>query len=185
MDSPVAGVILAAGSSTRMGRPKQLLPFGTSTLLQTVIESAEASQLEAVVVVVAPDFDVDAVSLGRSEWAINPKPSQGNLSSLMVGSDRWPGQAVLVLLGDMPGVGAGIIDGMLAAWDADPVDAAIASYTDGEGHPFILSDHFVSSLSSRQGDKALWPLLKDEAQGEVGRIAVPFAKPIDINTVVK
>ena len=182
MSEPVVGVVLAAGSSTRMGQAKQLLPFGGSTILQTVIESAEASLLETVVVVVAPGFDTVSLSVSRAEWAVNPQPGEGNLSSLLVASDSWPGQAVMVLLGDMPGVGTEIIDAVLGAWDADPGYAAIASYTDGEGHPFLLSDPFISSLPRHDGEKALWPLLQDEAQGEVRHIDIPFAKPIDINT---
>lgn len=182
MDEPVVGVILAAGSSTRMGKPKQLLPFGGATILQTVVRSAEASQLEEVMVVVADTFDTDAVSLERAEWAVNPNPGEGNLSSLLAGSDAWPGQPVMVLLGDMPGVGTDVIDALLQAWDADPGYAAIARYTDGEGHPFILSDPFVASLAHYEGDKALWPLLHEEAKGEVLRLDIPSFKPADINT---
>ncbi|MDH3425833.1 MAG: NTP transferase domain-containing protein, partial [Acidimicrobiia bacterium] len=71
MNEPVLGVVLAAGSSTRMGKPKQLLPYRGTTILETVVRAAEASQLEEVVVVVAPGFDTDTVALGRAEWAVN------------------------------------------------------------------------------------------------------------------
>jgi len=182
MDEPVLGVVLAAGSSTRMGKPKQLLPYRGTTILETVVRAAEASQLEEVVVVVAPGFDTDTVALGRAEWAVNPDPGEGNLSSLMAGSDNWPGQPVMVLLGDMPGVGTDLIDALLVAWDAEPGYAAIARYADGEGHPFILSDPFVASLSHYEGDKALWPLLHEEAKGEVVRFDIAANKPVDINT---
>ena len=182
MDEPVLGVVLAAGSSTRMGKPKQLLPYRGTTILETVVRAAEASQLEGVVVVVAEEFDTETVALGRAEWAVNPDPGEGNLSSLLAGSDNWPGQPVMVLLGDMPGVGTDVIDALLVAWDANPGYAAIARYTDGEGHPFILSDLFVSSLSRHEGDKALWPLLHEEAPGEVLRFDIAATKPVDINT---
>ena len=71
---PVTGIILAAGRSRRLGRPKQLLPFGETTLLGRVVENALAGPLEQVVLVLGPGMEEIARALARPGLRIVQTP---------------------------------------------------------------------------------------------------------------
>ncbi len=181
----IAGIVLAAGPSTRMGRPKQLLPFGETTLLGWVVRGAEESSLDDVIVVIGPDADELRRAAGgeRSRWVVNPDPSAGNVASLLVGAEA-AGEvaAVAVMLGDVPGVDADLIDAVVTDWRAHRPPAAVTAYRDGDGHPFVLSAAMVASLAGSSGEKVLWPMLEDEPEGTVRRVRVDRPKPLDVNT---
>ncbi len=86
----VVGIVLGAGSSTRLGQPKQLLPLGARTVLAHVVAEAEASSLDRVVVVVggaASDEAVASLPSGRAEVAHNDRYGEGCASSLLAGLD--------------------------------------------------------------------------------------------------
>ncbi|HEX5498621.1 MAG TPA: NTP transferase domain-containing protein, partial [Thermomicrobiales bacterium] len=116
----ISGIILAAGDSTRLGRPKQLLPVGGLPLLAHVLRHAAASRLDDVVVVLGHDAEAIAEAVG--EWgqriAVNPDFAAGQSTSLKIGLAAVPPQAeaALVLLGDQPEVGPAIIDAVIAAF---------------------------------------------------------------------
>ena len=80
----VAGVVLAAGDSSRMGRPKQLLPYRGTVLVQVAVATALASQLDPVVVVTgAYAAEVEAaLDPGEATVIRNPDYRRGNMSSL-------------------------------------------------------------------------------------------------------
>ena len=106
----VVGVILGAGSSRRLGQPKQALPLGDTTLLGWVVREAEASSLDRVVVVAR-----DGVATGRATVAL-PDAGDGTCSSSLRSglAAAGPCDAVLLLVGDMPGVDASVIDAVFA-----------------------------------------------------------------------
>jgi len=86
----LSGVVLAAGASTRMGRPKQLLPVGDRCLLRRVIDAALASRLDEVIVVLGHRADeigsalaLDAV--GRARVVVNSEHADGQSTSLRCG----------------------------------------------------------------------------------------------------
>jgi len=175
------GVILAAGLATRMGRPKQLLPYRETTVLGSVIAAARRSHLERVILVLGAYGDEVAVAVDTTEVAVvrNPQPERGNLSSLLVAVAEAGDAPILLLMGDMPGVSSAVIDAHLAAWEESPAWMRITGYRDGRGHPFVMSPEFVAGLSDLEGPKPLWSL----AQGPATEIlAVPHAMPVDVDT---
>lgn len=176
----VTGIVLGAGGSTRMGGRKQQLPFGDTTLLGWAVRQAEASSLDEVVVVTSPD-DVPPL-LGRARLAVNEQPARGSVTSLVAGVEAAGAVAVMVLLGDMPGVSTATIENLLVPWRADPRWAAVARYHDGLGHPLILSPFLAASLADKSGDKVLWPLLESAPDGEVLFVDINHPKPMDVNT---
>src|SRR4029450_2973977 len=97
----------------------------------------------------------------------------GCASSLLAGLD-YAGEcaAIMMLLGDMPGVDATIIDRVLAAWRADPSWAAVTAYDDGLGHPFVFSAEAFPALRELDGDKAVWKLVDNEPADRVRRVRV-------------
>jgi molybdenum cofactor cytidylyltransferase len=176
----VAGIVLGAGQSTRMGTRKQQLPFGDTTLLGWAVRQAEASSLDDVVVVTSPD-DVPPPH-GRSRVVINEQPARGSVSSLVTGVAAAGAVAVMVLLGDMPGVTTATIENLVRPWRADPRWAAAARYSDGLGHPLILSPFLAASLAGRKGDKVLWPLVESAPERELLFVDINHPRPLDVNS---
>ena len=127
----VVGVVLGAGSSRRLGRPKQTLAFGGRSLLAHVMNDVEASALDRVVLVlgdVANEVE-STLDLTRATIAYNDGYGSGCASSLLAGLDAaGECDAIVMLLGDMPGVTPTVIDAAVRDWRAEPTWAAVASY---------------------------------------------------------
>ena len=180
----IVGVIVAAGESTRMGRPKQLLTIGDRPLLQWVVDAAEASALERVVVVTghAADEVRASVKLGRAIWAHNPQPQRGTMSSLRAGvAAAGEAEGVMKLVCDQPEVTSETIDRLLSSWDPGAYQASLVAYADGDGHPMLFSAAALRPVIEQDGDRLLWELLEQFPDG-VRRVAVERSRPIDINT---
>jgi molybdenum cofactor cytidylyltransferase len=181
----VVGVLLGAGSSRRLGRPKQTLPLGDTTVLGWTLCDAENSALDRVCVVLggAADEAARAIRPARATVVYNAAYGSGCASSLLAGLD-YAGEcaAIMMLLGDMPGVDATVIDGVLAAWRADPSWAAVTAYDDGLGHPFVFSAVAFPALRDLHGDKAVWKLVDAEPEGRVRRVRVSGLRPLDVDT---
>ncbi len=107
-DDQVAGLVLAAGGSRRLGRPKQLLPYGDGVLLDAALTVAKRSGFSQVVVALggAEDDVRKVVDLGGVEIADNPDFAAGCSSSIAAAIPKLADSTdVLVLmLGDQPGV---------------------------------------------------------------------------------
>jgi molybdenum cofactor cytidylyltransferase len=178
-------VLLGAGSSRRLGRPKQTLPLGDTTVLGWTVRDAEQSALHRVCVVLggAADEAARVIRPTRATVVYNVAYGSGCASSLLAGLD-YAGDcaAIMMLLGDMPGVDATIIDGVLAAWRADPSWAAVTAYDDGLGHPFVFSAEAFPALRALHGDKAVWKLVDTEPEERVRRVRVHAPRPLDVDT---
>ncbi len=184
MTPRIAGVIVAAGSSTRMGEPKQLLTIGGRPMLQWVVDAAEASKLDEVVVVVGPAGEgiQDEIQLKRASWALNPDPARGTMSSLRAGvAAAEPADAVMKLVGDQPEVTAAIIDTLIVSWATRPHRASVVRYRDGIGHPILVSMSALSAMLTREGDRLLWQLIERD-DDTVDRLEIDRLRPIDVNT---
>ncbi len=184
--SGVVGVVLGAGSSTRLGRPKQTLPLGDRTLLAHVVADVEAAQsLDRVIVVLggAADEAAAGLTLTRAVEVRNDSYGEGCASSLLAGLDAaGECDALVLLLGDMPGVTPAIIDSVVETWRAAPTWAAVTEYDDEIGHPFLFSRDAFSTLRTLHGDKAVWKIVDREPIERVARIHVASARPLDVDT---
>lgn len=183
----IAGIVMAAGLSQRMrgSTPKQLLQLGGSPLVAHVAANAVASSLDRVVVVTGHRAaEVAAAVRGTGAIAItNPDYRLGNMTSLRVGYEALPGcDAYVVLLADMPGVSAAIIDRMIATWEAARAWAAVARYTDGLRHPLLLSAAAMSEATGATEPKAVWRMLEAAPAGAVEIVDFATAAPVDVNT---
>lgn len=186
----LVGIVLGAGSSRRLGRPKQTLPLGDTTLLGWVVQAAEASQLERVVVVLGGAGDDVAAGLDtrRATVVRNDAYGTGCASSLLAGLDEAEAgagpaaAAIVMLLGDMPGVDAAVVDTVAAEWRAQPTWAAVTQYDDGIGHPFVFSAAAFPALRALHGDKAVWKIVDAEPEERVRRIRVARPLPRDVDT---
>ena len=182
----IVGIVLGAGSSHRLGRPKQTLRFGSTTLLAHVVGDVEASGLDRVVVVLGGNVETVAPTLQPSRAIVvsNADYGSGCASSLLAGLDSAaePG-AIMLLLGDMPGVDKHVIDAVLDGYNRNPTWAAVTRYRDGTiGHPFVFSNAAFETLRTLHGDKAVWKIVDREPERRVARIPVAVDLPRDVDT---
>lgn len=182
--SSVCGIVLGAGASKRLGRPKQTLPLGDTTLLGWVLRSVEASTLERVVVVLGGAADETRAALvpTRAELVSNQAYATGCASSLLAGLDAAAHcDAAMLVLGDMPGVDASLIDQVRHDWEEHRPAMAVTSYRGQLGHPLVIAAEAFGDLAGLRGDKAVWKLLEaDPARAR--RVAVDRPLPLDVDT---
>jgi molybdenum cofactor cytidylyltransferase len=178
-----AGLVLAAGGSSRLGRPKQLLPLGGSTLLGTVLANARACGFDQLVVALggAADDVRAEVDLTGCDVAENPAYGEGCSSSIAAAMAVVDprAQVLVLLLGDQPGVGATTVRALLASRSGAPL--AVCRYEDGRGHPFAFDRSVFQELAALHGDKAVWKLL-ERRTGSVAEVPVPGPAPRDVDT---
>lgn len=179
----VAGLVVAAGSSRRLGRPKQLLPFGGATLLDATLDLARACHFDQLIVTLgAAASEVrSAVDLGGTTVveaeAHTAGCSSSIVSALPVVDPRARG--VVHLLGDQPGIQPDSVAALLAAAADAPL--AVCRYDDGPGHPFWFHRSVFDDLGRLHGDKAVWTLL-ESGRHPVREVAVPGTVPRDVDT---
>jgi CTP:molybdopterin cytidylyltransferase MocA len=155
----IAGLVLAAGRSSRMGSLKVLLPIGGRPLVRFAIEAAGAAALDDVVVVVGRDGDLVADTItgfgiegvrtvGNDDWR------SGQASSLRAGLDAMaPGtDAAVVMLADQPTIGAAAITAVVDAFRAGAGPVVQASYGGRPAHPTLLARPVWRELASLTGD---------------------------------
>jgi molybdenum cofactor cytidylyltransferase len=179
----VAGLVLAAGGSSRLGRPKQLLPFGGATLLDHTVATARACEFDQLIVALGRESEKvrSRVNLSGADVVLNHGFGAGCSSSIAVAMQALdPRAATLVLmLGDQPGVVPATVRVLLAARGDAPI--AVCLYEDGRGHPFAFDRATFDDLGSLHGDKAVWRML-DERADEVEEVPVAGRVPLDVDT---
>ena len=180
----IVGVVLGAGRSSRFGAPKQLLPFGDTTLLGQVVRNAGASNLDRVVVVLgrASEELRASVDFGRAMVVENTAHGTGCASSLLAGMDAAGEscEALVLLLGDQPGVRAEFIDLALTEWRRERPWASVTSYRGELGHPFIFARRAFGDLRGLHGDKAVWKLI-EAYPNRILRVEIDAALPPDVD----
>ena len=144
-----------------------------------------AASLDRIYLVLgASSEDVESsLSLKRAQVVLNDGYGTGCASSLLAGLDAaGTCEAIVMLLGDTPGVTAEVIDQVTEAWRKTPTWAAVTDYRGRLGHPFVFSADAFSALRGLHGDKAVWKIVDDEPVTRVARIPVDQDLPCDIDT---
>jgi molybdenum cofactor cytidylyltransferase len=182
-DPFVAGLVLAAGGSRRLGRPKQLLPFGPATLLDHTVVTARGCAFDQLLVAIGGSADAvrERVDLSGADVVVNDGYGAGCSSSIAaaLGAVDERADVLVLLLGDQPGVTAGTVAALLAGRGDAPL--AVCRYDDGLGHPFCFSRAMFQTLRGLQGDKAVWKLVA-AAGDDVAKVPVSGPVPIDVDT---
>ena len=154
----IAGVVLAAGRSSRMGGPNKLLAeIGGKPLVRIVVDAVLASRARPVVVVIGHQRDkVEAALAGLPvKFVHNPHFADGLGTSLKAGIAALPAEAdgAIVCLGDMPQVDSALIDRLIGAFDPDHGALVVLPTIDGKrGNPVVWSRRFFPDLMAVEGD---------------------------------
>ena len=179
----VCGLVLGAGGSKRLGRPKQLLPFRDGTLLGHVVATARACRFDQTLVAIggaAEDVRAGA-DLSGAEVVVNDAYGEGCSSSiaaaLAVVDPRC--DVLVLLLGDQPGVTADTVAALLGG--RGDAELAVCSYDDGRGHPIAFARSVLGDLAGLHGDKGVWRLL-DRGGDDVAEVRIPGGVPLDVDT---
>jgi molybdenum cofactor cytidylyltransferase len=182
-DRFITGVVLAAGGSTRLGRPKQLLPYGERTLLGHVMDVARACPFDQIVVAIggAADDVRATVDLTGTEVVVNDAYGSGCSSSIAAALTALDPRCdlLVLLLGDQPGVTPGAVTALIAGRADTPL--AVCRYDDGRGHPIAFARRTFAELADLHGDKGVWRLL-DRAGDDVAEVPIAGPIPRDVDT---
>ncbi len=179
------GLVLAAGGSNRLGQPKQLLDYHGRTLLDATLAAARGCAFDQLIVALggAGDDVRSTVDLSGCDVVDNVHYTTGCSSSIVAALAAIDArtEALVLLLGDQPGVDPSSVDELRATAESMDAPLAVCRYDDGRGHPFWFARRVFADLADLHGDKAVWKLL------ESGRYAVAEAVidgpvPIDVDT---
>jgi len=182
---PVALLLLAAGASTRMGRPKQLLPWQGRTLLRHAAETAVASGCAPIVLVTgALHEELVAEVAGLPVQAVrNENWESGMASSIQVGlAAVAPAQprAVLIMLTDQPLVTPELLRQLVARQRQTQAPIVAAAYGDTLGVPAVFAQSMLPELLQLQGQQGAVRLIARHGAA-VGQVAFP-AGLLDVDT---
>jgi molybdenum cofactor cytidylyltransferase len=179
----VTGLVLAAGGSKRLGAPKQLLPFGNSTLLGHVLDTARACEFDQLICVIGGRAGEvrERVDLTGAEIVENRQFGEGCSSSIAAALQvvHPSAEVLILLLGDQPGVTTQTVNALIAGRKDAPLAACV--YEDGRGHPLAFSRSTFKDLEALHGDKGVWKLL-DRHADQVVDVPVPGPVPRDVDT---
>ena len=171
----VAALILAAGGSQRLGRPKQLEPWGGGTLLEHVIRQTTAFPVDEVWVVLGAHFDeiIERIEFDGASVIENPEWDEGIASSIRVGLDALTQlsrcESALIVLGDQPNISPEIVEELLVSHGRSKAPVTVPKYRYNRGNPVVV-------------DRSLWPRLMS-LEGDDGAARLWQAHPEWINEV--
>lgn len=181
-------VILAAGNSSRLGEPKQLLPFKNENLIRCAVREALAVPVSTTLVVLGAEANKIRAEIEEFpvEIIVNMQYQEGMASSIRCGvqyvMDRYPEMAnIMIMLCDQPYVESWLLQALMNVKKEQMTTAIVASFYDGDyGVPAIFDRRVFPELLKLQGDKGAKSLMKHNLDRITG---VPFPLGnIDIDT---
>jgi molybdenum cofactor cytidylyltransferase len=150
-------ILLAAGGSSRMGQPKQLLQYGDKTLVQHALDAATAALSQPIVIVTGAYKDLVQTSLGiniihNADW------KEGIASSIRTGLNAIleiePGlDAIIFIVCDQPHISATLLKELMDTHNATGKAIVASSYADTVGIPALFGKSFFNALMQLKGDE--------------------------------
>ena len=182
----IAAVVLAAGGSTRLGKPKQLLPLGEHPLLAHVLHCVRQSSVDRKYIVLgfAEDQIREQVPLHDFEIIHNQDYFAGQSTSIRRTIETMPDDvsAVVFVLGDQPLQVPEVIDTIIGSYRDDPAPAVQPQFADGPGNPVLIDRELFGELLELTGDTGARPVLR-ELGDRIRRIdCSAYRRPSDVDT---
>jgi molybdenum cofactor cytidylyltransferase len=180
-----AAIVLAAGLSLRMGRPKLLLELEGRPIIRHAVDRVVSAGICQVFVVAGPEHE----GLGRAleglpvRFVVNPTPEAGQGSSVSVGIRSLPAgtTAVLIALGDQPGVPPDVIPALLGALTRPGKSIAAPRYADGLGNPVLFAAAVFPELLALPGDRGARAVVERDPS-RLALVDIRSRMPRDIDT---
>lgn len=181
----IAAIVLAAGAARRFGAQKLIQPVNGVPLVRASVERVLAAGPELTVVVVGHQADAVRRALAglNVEIVINPRPDDGMSSSLRVGLEMVPSNAVgvLVALGDQPIVRDEVIPELMTRFGNDDVAIMAPKYQGVQGLPVVFSSAVFPELRALTGDRGARSVVEADPS-RVGYVEFDFPMPRDVDT---
>ncbi|MFO7291744.1 MAG: nucleotidyltransferase family protein [Actinomycetes bacterium] len=183
----VAALILAAGGSSRLGRPKQLEPWGNTTLLGHVVDQVRTYPVDEIWVVLGAEFDriLDTVDLTGCNVVENPEWEEGIASSLRVGLDALiqtsRADAALIVIGDQPNIDRKVVEEIVETFATAEVPVVLPKYRYTWGNPVMVDRSLWARLMSLEGDEGAQRLFKAHPEW-VREVWTDQLPPRDVDT---
>lgn len=163
----IAAVVLAAGMSSRMGRPKMVLPWGHSTVIAQVVSVLQAAGLDRIVVVTGGAEKEVAAALESLPVQLvwNPDYADGEMiRSLQVGLRALPAEieAALMVLGDQPQIEVKVVKDLVAAYQERPAALILPSHGKRRGHPWVIARSLWGQVLALQPPASLRDFIRQQ-----------------------
>ena len=169
-------VILAAGESKRMGAPKLLLPYGRTTIIETVITQMTSSSVDTTLVVLGSRWRTIKKLIGKHPvvTAVNPRFRQGMLSSIQRGIAALPRncRAAVIVLGDQPDIRPGVINNLAEAYRREGKGIVVPVCRGKRGHPVLIDLKYRSEIAALDPEIGLRELLQRHPE-DILEVRVP------------
>jgi len=174
----IPAIVLAAGKSTRMGRPKALLPLGTDTFLTRIVRTLREAGVEEVVAVLGHEAEAIAAALSSVRppvrVVVNEQFERGQLSSLISGLaviDRPGVAAALVTLVDVPLVTAATVRAVVACYRRTHAPVVRPTRNHRYGHPALFARSLFAALRAADPEGGAKSVVRAHAS-EAGEVSV-------------
>ena len=180
----IAVIVLAAGLSRRMGRPKLLLDLRGKPVIRHAVERLVAADLGEILVVVGPQHDALERALDglRVRFVVNPTPEAGQGASVSAGVHALSPDVTtaLIALGDQPGISVDVIGKLREALETPGKSIAAPRYSDGLGNPVIFASAVFPELAALPGDRGARAVVeRDSRRLAVVQVARPMPRDLD------
>jgi molybdenum cofactor cytidylyltransferase len=181
----VTGIVLAAGSSRRLGIPKQTLPYRNTTVLGATLDVARSAGFDQLIVTLggAAQAVRATVPLNGADVVTVPDEAFGTgcSASLRVALEHVGLRAggVVLMLGDQPRMDRSTVRRIVS--EGPSFDIMVCRYADGIGHPFWFSRSLFGNIRQLHGDKGVWKLI-ESGRYPVRELAIDGPVPLDVDT---
>jgi molybdenum cofactor cytidylyltransferase len=183
-------VILGAGASSRMGRPKLLLPWRDTTIIGHLLSQWRELGAEQIAVVLRPgdialSAELDRLNFSKSDRIENPQPQRGMFSSIVCAAN-WDGwrkeiSSWAIVLGDQPHLKSETLRGLLEFSTQNAETICQPSFGGHPGHPVILPRHAFFELKTTGAD-TLKTFLKQNSGHSVQCPVTDAGLTLDLDT---
>ena len=164
----IQAVVLAAGQSERMGRPKPLLPWGKRTLIEATIDGIARSLADEILVVLgaARGLIEPVIAKYHVGRVFNPHFGRGMLSSIQRGLKALPcdARAVLFFLGDQPPPHPAMINRLIRAYDSTGKGIVLPVHCGRRGHPVLIDLKYANEIRALDPGIGLRQLMRDHPE---------------------
>ncbi len=178
-----------------MGSQKMLLPFGESTILETVIQNIHSSSVDSILVVLGANHEqiLEFIKPLPVEVCINTNHQSGMLSSVVCGFSALPDDTstALIFLGDQPGISPAVTDAVIRAYNESLHGIVVPVSNHRRGHPLLVDFKYKREIGRLDLEKGLRALMhhfpEDVLEVEVddGGILIDIDTPEDYSTAKK